>query len=116
MMPGSTTERGLGWSHQRAREFLLKTTPDGTPCPYCGLPMLLTVHKLDADHSQPRSLGGTRADRLAHASCNRSHGNGTRPRRRHRSPVNGRRPQPTATPAPAPRQPMPATTRDWFAE
>lgn len=33
---------------------------------------------LEADHTLARSLGGTRADRLLLATCNRSRGNGTR--------------------------------------
>jgi len=33
---------------------------------------------LEADHSNARSLGGTLADRLMLATCNRSRGNGTR--------------------------------------
>lgn len=32
---------------------------------------------LDADHTLARSKGGTKADRLAHASCNRRRGDGT---------------------------------------
>lgn len=33
---------------------------------------------LEADHTIARSLGGTTADRLMLATCNRSRGNGTR--------------------------------------
>lgn len=74
----TTTEQGLGWEHQQVRAQLLRSTPDGWPCPACHLPMYPKTDpgSLDADHSQPRSLGGTRADRLMHASCNRRRGNG----------------------------------------
>lgn len=33
---------------------------------------------LEADHTQARSQGGTKADRLLLATCNRSRGDGTR--------------------------------------
>jgi 5-methylcytosine-specific restriction endonuclease McrA len=73
----TTTERGLGWSHQKRRATLLRQLVDGTPCGHCHQPMFKT-QALDADHSVPRSLGGTQADRLLHMSCNRSRGDGTR--------------------------------------
>lgn len=74
----TTTERGMGWDHQQQRQHLLRTTPEGFPCPVCLLPMHPRTNpgSLDADHSVPRSLGGTRADRLTHRSCNRARGNG----------------------------------------
>jgi hypothetical protein len=53
---------------------------------------------LEADHTTPRSLGGTVADRLLLAVCNRSRGNGTR--------LPAQRPAPPAQPQPA--------SRDWF--
>jgi hypothetical protein len=34
---------------------------------------------LEADHTLARSLGGTKADRLMLATCNRSRGDGQRP-------------------------------------
>jgi hypothetical protein len=33
---------------------------------------------LDADHSHARAHGGTRADRLLHAKCNKERGDGSR--------------------------------------
>lgn len=75
-MAGATTSKGLGWSHQKRRAALLRALVDGTPCAECGLPMDRS-QQLDADHSIPRSQGGTRADRLLHATCNRSRGDGT---------------------------------------
>lgn len=95
----TTTQRGLGWTHQQRRAAMLRRHVDGTPCPCrpedCGpgcpcraagrpLPMhrdprLNADHMpLEADHTQPRSLGGTHADRLMLATCNRSRGDGTR--------------------------------------
>lgn len=73
----STTAKGLGWPHQQQVARLKARHRDGAPCPLCGLPMYL-ADSLDADHTTPRSLGGTVADRLTHARCNRSRGNGTR--------------------------------------
>ncbi|NDK91047.1 hypothetical protein GYA93_15860 [Gordonia desulfuricans] len=73
----TTTQRGLGWRHQRDRERLLRNHVDGTPCWWCGEPMHRT-QALDADHSNPRDKGGTKADRLLHAPCNRARGNGDR--------------------------------------
>lgn len=93
---GRTTERGLGWTHQKRRARLLKRHIDGTPCPcqpgcgpgcICasnpyGLPMYRDPARnpdglpLDADHSIARALGGTHADRLLLATCNRSRGTG----------------------------------------
>lgn len=92
----STTERGLGWQHQKRRADLLRNHVDGAPClcqPGCGpgclcldgpLPMYSDPRHnadrqpLEADHTLPRSLGGTEADRLLLSTCNRSRGNGTR--------------------------------------
>lgn len=96
----TTTERGLGYDHRRTRHRLLTNHVDGTPCPClasgdCGpgcpcraagqaLPMYRDARlntdglPLEADHSLARSLGGTRADRLMLATCNRSRGNGQR--------------------------------------
>lgn len=93
----TTTQRGLGWTHQKRREQLLRNHTDGTPCPcqpgcgpgcICrgtnGLPMYRDPARnpdrmpLEADHTLARSLGGTTADRLLLATCNRSRGDGTR--------------------------------------
>jgi 5-methylcytosine-specific restriction endonuclease McrA len=71
--PLTSTQKGLGWQHQKIRAALLRAHIDGTPCAHCGRPMYLT-QKLEADHSTPRSQGGTQADRLLHASCNQSRG------------------------------------------
>ncbi|MEU6580656.1 hypothetical protein [Nocardia sp. NPDC046763] len=73
----STTQKGLGWRHQQAVEQLKQRHVDGSPCWWCGKPMYLS-QALDGDHSQSRSRGGVLADRLLHASCNRSRGDGRR--------------------------------------
>jgi hypothetical protein len=97
----TTTERNLGWSHQRQRARLMAAHIDGTPCPCtdggdCGpgclcarygvaLPMYRDPSlnpdglPLEADHTLARSQGGMKADRLMLATCNRSRGDGTRP-------------------------------------
>lgn len=77
----TTTERGLGWAHQKRRAALLAAHVDGTACPICRRPMH-TGQGLDADHTVPRSKVGTAADRLAHATCNRSRGDRTDPTQR----------------------------------
>lgn len=71
----TTTQRGLGWKHQRARARLLAKHRDGTPCPRCGKPMYRTQN-LDAGHSKDRALHGphVEADRLEHRRCNRAAG------------------------------------------
>lgn len=94
----STTQRGLGWAHQRRRAGLLRSHRDGAPCPCgddCGpacpcrpagrgLPMYrdptrnIDRHPLEADHTRARSRGGRHADRLMLAVCNRSRQAGTR--------------------------------------
>jgi hypothetical protein len=96
----TTTQRGLGWSHQQQRRRLIAGHTDGTPCPCypedaCGaacpcraaghgLPMYRDPARnpdgamLEADHSVSRAQGGRRADRLMLATCNRSRGDGTR--------------------------------------
>lgn len=79
----TTTQRGLGWQHQKQREYLLVHHVDGTICFWCGLPMFKT-QKLEADHSQARSQGGSKADRLLHGynqlgnRCNQERGDGSR--------------------------------------
>lgn len=73
----STTARGLGHRHQQQRARLLKLHVDGTLCDWCGKPMFRS-QELEADHSQARSQGGSIADRLLHALCNRQRGDGTR--------------------------------------
>src|SRR5687767_14145805 len=96
----TTTERGLGWEHQKNRRRLIAKHIDGTPCPCgvgreCGkacicraagraLPMYRSAAlnadglPLQADHSIARAQGGMKADRLMLATCNASRGDGTR--------------------------------------
>ena len=98
----STTKRGLGWDHQRQRQRLLADHVDGSPCPCLGdpadpcgpgcicrpvghgRPMFRSPARnpdgmaLEADHTLARSRGGTKADRLMLATCNRSRGAGRR--------------------------------------
>jgi hypothetical protein len=96
----TTTERGLGWTHVQTRKRLIARHIDGTPCPCLdlndcgrscpcrraghGLPMYRDPNlnpdgmPLEADHTQARARGGTRADRLLLMTCNRSRGDGTR--------------------------------------
>jgi 5-methylcytosine-specific restriction endonuclease McrA len=84
----STTERDLGYKHQKAKADALKAMPEGMPCPRCGLPMSKT-QTLDLDHVIPRVLGGADGvTRLMHSSCNRSVGAamGNRMRRTRRRP------------------------------
>jgi hypothetical protein len=69
--------KAYGVEHQRIRARLLRTHLN-LPCPYCG-ELMLSGQDLDLDHSDPADkLLGKPGDRLAHASCNRSYGNGTR--------------------------------------
>jgi hypothetical protein len=72
----STFHRGYDHRHVKRREYLLATTPPGTPCPYCHLPMWPGTQRLDADHrAVPLASGqGGLPDTLAHASCNRRAG------------------------------------------
>lgn len=101
----STTERGLGWSHQEQREHLMRLHVDGTLCWWCNAPMYRDPARnfdhaaLNADHSKSRADGGTKADRLLHGKCNKSRGKGLRD---HLRPALG--PQPNAT----------ITTREWL--
>jgi hypothetical protein len=77
MPRGTTTERGLGYDHQRRRAALLPAAI-GTHCPLGVSPRctgLMTDPRLmQLDHSTPRALGGTRGDRIVCASCNASAG------------------------------------------
>jgi hypothetical protein len=96
----TTTERGLGYDHQRNARRLRAAHIDGTPCPClssgdCGpgclcakagyaLPMYRDAtlnpdgRPLEADHTLARARGGKRADRLMLSTCNRSRGQGNR--------------------------------------
>lgn len=72
----TTTQRGYGWEHQKARAAALQALAQtGTaPCPYCQQPMTPGM-TLDYDHYPPLALGaGPRIRRLTHASCNRRAG------------------------------------------
>ncbi|ATW60766.1 HNH endonuclease [Gordonia phage Bjanes7] len=73
----NTTQRGLGWKHQKQRARLLGQHVDGTPCWWCGKPMHKT-QALAADHTHARAHGGTTADRLLHDLCNKERGDGSR--------------------------------------
>jgi len=76
---GSTTARGLGYTHQRRRAQLLPRAY-GTVCPYAGVDprcpgLMLRGQALDLDHATPRALGGTLAGaRITHRGCNRRAG------------------------------------------
>ncbi|MBI1757990.1 MAG: hypothetical protein HYR62_01960 [Actinobacteria bacterium] len=78
---GSSAARGYGAEHEAIRERLLWELRErpGQPCVRCGKPMW-PWQRLDAGHSVPASMGGV-AERLEHASCNRSAGARTRNRR-----------------------------------
>lgn len=98
----SAHQRGLGRAHRSQRSSLLARMTDGSPCPCddtCGQACPCRPHRaatghglpryrdprrnvdgmpLEADHTLARSQGGTRADRLLLATCNRSRQDGTR--------------------------------------
>ncbi len=84
----TTTDRGLGWKHRQHREALLRSHIDGALCWWCSRPMFKESERnwdkrvLAADHSIARAVGGTRADRLLHATCNGQRGDGTRDHKR----------------------------------
>ena len=108
--PRTTTEKGLGWDHQKQRERLIRTHRDNTPCWWCELPMYRTKTRnwdgepLHADHTQARANGGHKADRLLHGRCNKQRQSGTHDA--HRPAVTGTHPRdwkaptkPTSTPS-----------------
>jgi hypothetical protein len=94
-----TTERGLGWRHQQARNALLRKHTDGAPCAWDGRPMYRDRTKnwdynpnsnnpnsgaLQADHSTITRAEAIRRgvpiplpDRLLHGECNRQRGDGS---------------------------------------
>lgn len=80
----TTTQKGLGWAHQKQRERLLSQHVDGTCCWWCDRPMYEARElnwdreALAADHSLARVNGGTKADRLLHGKCNKARGDGSR--------------------------------------
>ena len=73
---GSTTQRGLGWAHQKERRRLLPLA-HYTDCPLCGQTMW-PDQALDLDHVLPRAFGGVTGEagtgQIVHASCNRAEG------------------------------------------
>ena len=94
-----TADKGLGWRHRQAVEFLKQMHKDGSPCDWCGQPLWLDPTKnhdydptrpglrgngvLQGDHSiQTRSESLRKGepvlppDRLLHAECNRMRGAG----------------------------------------
>lgn len=71
----TTTARGLGHPHKVRANSLRSHHIEGTLCWWCGEPMYL-AQGLHADHSKPRSQGGTMADRLLHGRCNEQRGDG----------------------------------------
>lgn len=81
---GTTTGRGLGWKHQKQRESLLRTHQHGASCWWCSRPMYRATamnfdgRVLAADHTDARSLGGDKADRLLHSTCNEQRQDGSR--------------------------------------
>ena len=82
---GTTTERGLGWDHQKERARLLPFAYH-TACPMCGATMW-PDQQLDLDHRLPRVFGGSTAEgggQIVHASCNRAEGARIRAALRHR--------------------------------
>lgn len=67
----SSTARGYGSRHRRARTAAIAQLQDGQPCARCGRPMLRSdAAQLDLDHDDDRT--GYRG--LAHRSCNRRAG------------------------------------------
>lgn len=103
MATKTTTERGLGWNHQKQREYLLRIHVDGSLCWWCGDPMYRAAARnhdeasLEADHSVARSQGGKKADRLLHSTCNRSRQEGNRDSQR---PALRAQPRPDVFPWP----------------
>lgn len=107
--PKTTTERGLGWDHQKQRANLVAVHVDGTPCWWCGRPMFYDKTRnfdglpLAADHEDARANGGDRANRLLHFSCNSSRQAGARddqrPALNHSEPPTEPTAPPQATPA-----------------
>ena len=85
----TTTARGLGQRHKQQAAHLKRHHVDGTPCWWCAEPMYL-AQGLAADHSVPRSQGGTLADRLLHSWCNNQRGDGHRDHER--PALTGRKP------------------------
>lgn len=67
------SEPAYGVVHQRVREYLLRVTPPGTPCPLCDEPMWPEAEPIDLHHSDPELKKlGMPGDALAHRKCNRA--------------------------------------------
>lgn len=72
----SAKNRELGRAHKARVAALKREHVRGTPCWWCGEPML-DVEGLDGDHSLARSKhAGSVADRLMHRPCNQARGDG----------------------------------------
>lgn len=73
----NTTDRGLGYTHQKRRRQLLPAALN-TPCPAATSPrctgLMTDPRRMDLDHTIPRALGGTHGDRIICSPCNRSAG------------------------------------------
>ena len=121
--PLTTTERGLGWEHQKVRDRLLAVHVDGTPCWWCGKPMFRDKTRnhdrlpLAADHGHARKHGGTKADKLLHFTCNSSRKEGEndaqRPAANLTTPEVTRPANVAPAPAQAPSASSPASVFDW---
>lgn len=64
----TTTQRGYGHKHQKARRAYVEAFRSGDPCARCGDPMVGDASLFDLDHTDDRTgyLG------LSHRECNRS--------------------------------------------
>jgi len=72
---GTTTQRGLGYAHQKTRKQAIAALRDGDPCARCGQPMYRSQSRLlDLDDFPGRAYGGPQVKRLSHRSCNRRAG------------------------------------------
>lgn len=69
----TTTQRGLGYSHQAEGKRQRAALTDGTPCPRCGRGMY-RGQQLDLDDFPGRWYGGPQVKLLSHRSCNRRAG------------------------------------------
>lgn len=94
----STTQRGYGWDHQKARKAALAAFVVGQPCVRCGKP-LASKRGLELDHDDDDR---SRYRGLAHAACNRRAGGEKSQRQRAAAPLLGWPPTTTR-----------AWSRDW---
>lgn len=78
--PRTTTQRGLGSEHQKARRALLAKLSDGDPCARCASrgiyhPMLRRYTRLlEVDDFPGRVFGGPQTKALSWRRCNRQAG------------------------------------------